>query len=228
MKFPIHSLEEEWNIHAEFILEAINRSQDITKRGVRGIIAELAFSTYIIDPIRHIWDEEVLFGDLPYDAKLTNGKNSILIQTKNQRLVKGEPLRPTKTAIKNNPELADWYIAETQKTRSGVKRKKNNSGELDSAEVEEVKTRPYRFGEFDILSVCMQPSTGNWKDFMFTPSRTLLPKNDDGSIIATFQPVPAKKIYNWTHDILECIEWVLNPDSMPEPFVPTNKTSRKS
>ncbi|EOY2410899.1 hypothetical protein ACP1PL_004301, partial [Yersinia enterocolitica] len=48
-RIPIHHLEQQWNISAEFILEAIARSQDITKRGVRGIIAELCFDTFIID-----------------------------------------------------------------------------------------------------------------------------------------------------------------------------------
>lgn len=39
------------------------------------------------------------------------------------------------------------FMTETQKTRTGT-------------DGEENQTRPYRYGEFDILAVSMQPSTG--------------------------------------------------------------------
>ena len=230
---PIHPLEKQWNISAEFVLEAISRSQDITKRGVRGIIAELAFSTYILKPIEDEWKEEVITGDQPYDAhisKTIDGKKvNVLIQTKNQRVVKGDPLRPTKTAIKQDSHLADWFIAETQKTRTG-KKKKSTTNDEGVVEVEEIDTRPYRFGEFDILSVCMQPSTTEWTDFMFMPARSLLPSAKNKDLVATFQPVPPPKtkVYNWTPDLLECIDWVLHPENMPDPFVPTPKPATKS
>lgn len=231
-QFPIHPLEEKWNISAEFVLEAISRSQDITKRGVRGIIAELAFSTHILEPIRDLWKEETITGDQPYDAKLSrtiDGKQvEILIQTKNQRALKGSPLRPTKTAITQNPELKDWFVAETQKTRTG-KKKKSKTNEAGKIEVEEIDTRPYRYGEFHILSVCMQPSTNEWSDFMFTPAETLIPSSKSKDLIATLQPVPPanSKHYNWTPDIVECIDWILNPQNMPAPFKPNSKPASK-
>lgn len=230
---PIHPLEKQWNISAEFVLEAISRSQDITKRGVRGIIAELAFSTHILKPIEDEWTEEVIIGDQPYDAKISKsigGKTvEILIQTKNQRVVKGHPLHPTKTAIKQDAHLADWFIAETQKTRTG-KKKQSTTNDDGEVEVEVIDTRPYRFGEFHILSVCMQPSTTEWTDFMFMPATTLLPAAKNKDFVATFQPVPPAKtkIYNWTHDLLECIDWVLHPEKMPPPFIPTPKPESKS
>lgn len=229
-QFPIHPLEQKWNISAEFVLEAISRSQDITKRGVRGIIAELAFSTYILEPIQDLWKEETITGDQPYDAKLSGtikGKTvEILIQTKNQRALKGSPLRPTQTAIAQNPELKDWFVAETQKTRTG-KKKKSKTNEAGDVEIEEIDTRPYRYGEFHILSVCMQPSTNEWSDFMFTPAQTLLHSPKSKDLIATLQPVaPAKsKLYNWTPDLLECIDWILNPQNMPAPFKPNSKAA---
>jgi hypothetical protein len=231
-KFRIHPLEQQWNISAEFVLEAISRSQDITKRGVRGIIAELAFSTHILTPIKNEWKEEIITGDQPYDAKISkviDGKTvEILIQTKNQRVEKGQPLRPTKTAIKQDSFLEDWFIAETQKTRTG-KKKKSTTNEEGVVEVEEVDTRPYRFGEFHILSVCMQPSTNEWTDFMFTPSSTLLPSKKSNDLVATLQPVPPAKTkaYNWTPDLLECIDWILHPEKMPAPFIPTPKPVKK-
>jgi hypothetical protein len=41
----------------------------------------------------------------------------------------------------------DMYIVETQRTRRGSDKKTRDS------------TRPYRFGEFDLLAVAMYPST---------------------------------------------------------------------
>lgn len=222
---PIHSLEKEWNITAEFVLEAIARSQDITKRGVRGIIAELAFSEYILKKMNPPWVETQNLGaDLAYDSELINGTKKIHIQTKNQRLVKGIPLGPTKTAIKFNPELEGWFIAETQKTRTGKKKKSKDEND-PNAEIEEVLTRPYRFGEFHILSVCMQPShpQKSWKSFMFCPALALIPSAKDPAIIATFQPVPPSPMYCWTDDLQQCIDWVLDPKTMPAKFVPKPK-----
>lgn len=217
---PIHKLEAIWNISAEFVLEAISRSQDITKRGVRGIIAELAFSRFILDPMKPAWTEEILVGDLAYDSLITKGNDSIKIQTKNQRLIKGIPLHPTKTSIKHNPEIDGWFIAETQKTRTGTKKKKKTeSADIEVNDIEETtQTRPYSFGEFDILSVCMQPSTKEWTDFMFTPAKTLLPKDSDKRLIATFQPVPPCPMYNWTNDLELCIKWVMGTVPMPAPL----------
>ena len=169
---PIHLLEKEWNTTAEFILEAISRSQDITKRGVRGIIAELAFSEYVLKPMRPIWREHKLTGDLPYDALIEDAQGKITIQTKNQRLVKGIPLHPNATMVRLYPDVEGWFVAETQKTRSG-KPKQNNERDIDNAllidEVELQSTRPYRFGEFDILSVCLQPSSGDGPNLYTRP-----------------------------------------------------------
>ena len=104
-RIPIHPLEQQWNITAEFILEAIARSQDITKRGVRGIIAELCFDTYIIGAMKHKgWIQHQLFGDLPYDALISHPHvGEIKIQTKNQRLERGVPKYANGPMIKFNP-----------------------------------------------------------------------------------------------------------------------------
>ncbi len=48
-----HPLESEWGIDADTILSAINRSSDLTKRGVRGIIAEAVFVNEIVPTVAH-------------------------------------------------------------------------------------------------------------------------------------------------------------------------------
>lgn len=214
----IHSLEKEWKTTAEFILEAISRSQDITKRGVRGIIAELAFSEYVLKPMQPTWREHKLDGDLPYDALIEDSKGKITIQTKNQRLIRGTPLRTTATMVRLYPDVADWFVAETQKTRSG-KPKKKSEGDIGGTplleEADQLSTRPYRFDEFDILSVCLQPSSGDWRRFLYTPARTLIASAKNAALISTFQPVPPTPRFAWTNDLATCIDWVRNPGSCP-------------
>lgn len=218
-------MEKEWGTTAEFILEAIARSQDITKRGVRGIIAELAFSEYVLKRMHPRWREHKLSGDLPYDSLIEDEKGKITIQTKNQRLVKGVPLCANATLVKRYPDVDGWFVAETQKTRSGKSKKKNETQAdaemLGEKEVQQ-STRPYRFGEFDILSVCLHPSTGDWNRFMYAPARTLIASAKNAALISTFQPVPPTPCFAWTDDLETCIEWVRNPASCPatQPYVP--------
>ena len=214
----VHPIEKQWGTTAEFILEAIARSQDITKRGVRGVIAELAFSEYVLKPIRPRWKEHKLSGDLPYDSLIEDENGAITIQTKNQRLVKGEPLYANANMVKRSPDVQGWFVAETQKTRSGKSKKGSNTtndGDTIIGNGEQQSTRPYRYGEFDILSVCLHPSTGDWNRFMYTPARTLIASAKDEKLINTFQPVPANPCFAWTDELETCINWVRNPASCP-------------
>ena len=192
----VHPLEAQWNISADFVLEAIARSQDITKRGVRGIIAELCFDNYIIKPIAQKgWIPQTIVGDQPYDSHLKNGNREIKIQVKNQRLKKGVPLKAGEQSAKKFAGYADWWIAECQKTRTGT-------------DAEGAATRPYRFGEFDILAVCLHPSTNDWTKFMFTPGAKLFPRPNDAGLIEIMQPVPPNKQGSWTDSLEECISWI--------------------
>jgi hypothetical protein len=120
-RFSIHPLEQQWNISAEFILEAISQSQDITKRGVRGIIAELCFNTYILgDMQQRGWTHHPQVGDLPYDALISHQTyGQIKIQTKNQRLERGEPKFANGPMVRFNSLVQGWFVCETQKTRTG-------------------------------------------------------------------------------------------------------------
>ena len=47
----LHPLEKEWGITAETILTAIARSSDLTRRGIRGIIAEATFEEFVLPTI---------------------------------------------------------------------------------------------------------------------------------------------------------------------------------
>lgn len=202
-----HPLEREWGINAETILSAIRRSSDLTKRGVRGIIAEAVFETAIIPSIATSgWVPAMLTGDLAYDVRLERGTQAVRIQIKLQRSEKAVP----KLYYPDHYEEGSLYVVEVQKTRGGKKRTKRLlPGTATAVEtVDEVEeTRPYRFGDFDILAVNMHPSSGDWKNFRYTVASWLLPRAEDHALIEIFQPVAAIPNEVWTDDLSVCLDW---------------------
>lgn len=86
------------------------------------------------------------------------------------------------------------HVVEVQKTRGG--------------EIDGKKTRPYRFGDFDILAVNLHPSTGHWERFAFTVGSWLLPRKGDATLIEIMQPVAVTPDEYWTDDLGRCIEWL--------------------
>ena len=185
----IHPLEEKLGCKAEIILEAIERSSDLTLRGIRGIIAEAAFKTVVLNNLVG-WEDITPEGDYPFDFKIKKMNKEITIQVKMQRLKKHRPMT-AKEGYKIYPD--NMYVVETQRTRGG-----KLNGE---------DSRPYRFGEFDILAVSLHPSTNNWKDFMYIPSKWLIPRRDKENFLMKFQPVAKKPNNDWTTDLLTCIKW---------------------
>lgn len=179
-RVDVHPLEKQLNCSAEIILEAIARAADITVRGIRGIITEVAFKQEIIERLTR-WKDITPIGELPYDFLLADGPRQINIQVKMQRKQKQVPL-----------ERRGKWIVETQRTRTGTK-----DGE---------QTRPYRFGEFDILAVSLQPSTHSWNSFMYTVGNWLIPRQDS-ALIRVMQPVSMIPDDDWTDDLEMCIDW---------------------
>lgn len=208
-----HPLEKEWGIDADTILSAIRRSSDLTKRGVRGIIAEAVFESDVIPRIEPVgWENVPLDGDLPYDALLRKGSFAARIQIKLQRLENGVP----KLYYPRHYQQGSLYVVEVQKTRSGVRRKSaiplGSDPELQRDTAIIVKTRPYRFGDFDVLAVNMHPSSGDWMNFRYTLSSWLLSRPSDESLIEIFQPVAAVPNDVWTDNLETCLEWLQRGD----------------
>lgn len=190
-EFPIHALEAKLNIPAELILEAIDRASDLTLRGVRGVIAEIAFKLNVADKLKG-WTSEELQGDFPYDFLLRDQVGAVRVQVKMQRL-KGQIPMMANQGYKRLP--ADMYVVETQRTRGG---KDHKTGE---------DTRPYKFGEFDVLAVSMHPSTHEWSSFMYTVANWLLPRPENKSLMLKFQPVAKNPNNVWAGSIEKCIRW---------------------
>ena len=181
---PIHAIEAKLNTQAEVILEAIDRASDLTLRGIRGIIAEAAFLVEVLGKLKG-WTDVTPPGDAPYDFLIEDALGRISIQVKMQRKERGEP------KVKQGK-----YVVETQRTRGG----KNSTTGL--------ATRPYRFGEFDILAVCMHPSTNDWNTFMYSVSSWLRPRPSERELLEVLQPIPKQVNEDWTDDLSTCIEWL--------------------
>jgi hypothetical protein len=203
-----HPLEREWGIDADTILSAISRSSDLTKRGVRGIIAEAIFVNEVMPTVEDSgWLPAELIGDHPYDALLRKGEVTARIQVKLQRLEVGIP----KLYYPNHYEKGSLFVVEVQKTRTGEKTSKKivvGPG-TTTATVEPIvqNTRPYSFGDFDILAVNMHPSSANWRDFRYTVASWLLPRPGNTTLVEIFQPVAAIPNEVWTEDLGTCLSW---------------------
>lgn len=186
-EFPIHELEQQWNVPAEVVLEAISRAPDLTQRGLRGVIAEAAFGRTVVVPLlSNGWRDETPAGDNPYDFRLRDTVGLVNVQIKNQRNEKKIPKLWNK-----KPGI---FVVETQKTRSGKDQEGND-------------TRPYRFGEFDVLGVCLHPSTNNWSKFLYTVGSWLLARDANKSLIAVYQPVDPNAQEDWTDSFTTAVAW---------------------
>jgi hypothetical protein len=204
-----HPLEAKWDIDADTILSAIDRSSDLTKRGVRGIIAEAIFVTEVLPSIDAWgWHPVEFEGDRPYDVLVEKGGREARVQVKLQRLQEREP----KLYYPKYYDEERLYVVEVQKTRTGERATKTTAPVADAVveTVEEVtikKTRPYSFGDFDILAVNMHPSSHDWRSFRYTVASWLIPRVSDPKLIETFQPVAAVANEVWTDSLVTCLRW---------------------
>ncbi|KAA0570902.1 hypothetical protein [Azospirillum sp. Sh1] len=190
-----HKLEQEFGIRAERILDAISRGSDLTKRGVRGVIAETVFATEIA-PNTPGWSAYDPAGDEAYDVLMVQGLHQIRVQVKMQRRERGVPLM--RSPLRGGQK--DHFVVEVQRTRNG------RSGEG-------VSTRPYSFSEFDVLAVCMEPSERQWHSFLYIPTYALQSRPFAPSLIAIMQLVPqfpALYSSNWTADLSVALNGVID------------------
>lgn len=191
-EYPTHVMEREWNTSAEVVLEAIARSDPLTKRMFKGILAEAACKIEVIDKLDGWRDVTPPGGNFAYDFAVERGGQTVTVQAKLQRKAK---LQPMFYRVKGKRGASSsFYVVETQKTRAGTKR----TGQ---------KTRPYSFGEFDILAVSMEPATGDWSQFRFTVGNWLLPRPDAPTLLSVLQPVSLEPNEDWTDSLPTAIEW---------------------
>lgn len=192
----IHEFEEIIGAPAEMILEAVHRAPELTQRMLRGVIADAAFRQFAVLPLTESsWRDVTPVGNFAFDYKLEDSAGPVTVQVKLQRSERGAPV------VKRGERFAfgeNVYIVETQKTRTGT-------------DGEDKQTRPYRYGEFDILAVSMQPSTMKWDRYMYTLGRWLLPGRNVGEM-ATLQPVAMTPNEFWTDDFRIVAQWFRTED----------------
>lgn len=192
----IHEFEEVIGAPAEMILEAVHRAPELTRRMLRGVIADAAFRQFAIPPLAAAgWRDVTPVGNFAFDYKLDDGHGPVTVQVKLQRSERGAPV-----VRRGKPYgfASDVHIVETQKTRTGT-------------DGDDKQTRPYRYGEFDVLAVSMQPSTRRWDRYMYTLGRWLLPGRNTGEL-ATLQPVALQPDDFWTDDFAMAAQWFRSED----------------
>ncbi|MFO0959225.1 MAG: helix-turn-helix domain-containing protein [Isosphaeraceae bacterium] len=193
-EYPIHELERKLGAPAEVILEAIDLAGPLTLRGIRGVLAESAFRLGVVEELKAKgWINQPIHGDPSYDFALDDGRGVVRVQVKLQRKKADRPMRANEGSRRLS---ADMFVTETQRTRGGKDQKTGGD------------TRPYRYEEFDILAVCMEPSTGDWGQFYYTVARWLLPRPEDPNLLLKFQPVAASPNEDWTNTFETCVGWL--------------------
>lgn len=197
LREPAHPIEDRLHAPTSFILDALNRSGAMMLRGLRGVLAESAFSIHVVAPLLASgWSETPLAQDPPYDFQLDDGRGPIRVQVKLQRSKAGQPMLVRRG---RHSAASPMYVVETQRTRGGTK--------LGS------ETRPYRFGEFDILVVSVQPATGDWSHFRSTVANWLITRPEDKRQLAKFQPVAIDPNDDWTDHFAQAVAWFRSGDS---------------
>ena len=185
-----HKIEEEFNISANKILDAILYSADIIKRGLKGIIAEQIFYETFLAELPSPWlvvEKDAKAGDFVIQNSKT--KKIIRIQIKMQRRAKGEPLL-SDTIAKLRKLFNNCWVVEVQKTRSGT----------DS---EGKPTRRYKDSDFDILAVSLYASSGDWTMFRFIETKDLLSKE---GVLEIYQAVPKSENEIWSNDLIRFLK----------------------
>ncbi len=209
-KMPPHPLEVEWAIDGDDVLSSLYRATDLSKRGVRGLIAEFMFERDVLPSVKENGWKLISIpkGDWPFDSLVERDGKRVSIQVKLQRLTAGLPKRFWENTYKD----VVYYDVEVQKTRTGKKRIPGSPAPPvdEQASIAPVDTRPYPFGAFDILAVNMQPATKKWSEFRFTVGNWLLERPDSPSLIEIHQPVALIPNDVWTDNLNTCLDWFLN------------------
>lgn len=166
---------------------------------LRGVVAEAGFAKYVVPALAEGgWQDISSPENTACDYVIRDAEGKIGIQVKLQRsTLKGGKIVTNGRRWGLAPNM---YLVELQRSRTGAKPGDN------PAEAETQKTRPYRYGEFDLLAVSLQPSTGKWSTFRYTVGNWLLP-GPGLNEIATYQPVTMKENADWTDDINTAIGW---------------------
>ena len=89
----IHEFEAIIGAPAEMILEAVHRAPELTRRMLRGVIADAAFRTFVVPAVTpYGWSDVTPEGNFAYDYKLLDDVGPVTVQVKLQRSERGAPV----------------------------------------------------------------------------------------------------------------------------------------
>ncbi|MFZ1827344.1 MAG: hypothetical protein WAW42_00925, partial [Candidatus Competibacteraceae bacterium] len=92
-RHQIHVFESVIGAPAEMILEAVHRAPELTRRMLRGVIADAAFRTFVVPTVEPIgWQDVTPEGNFPFDYLLKNEVGAVSVQVKLQRSERGAPV----------------------------------------------------------------------------------------------------------------------------------------
>lgn len=122
----IHEFEEVIGAPAEMILEALHRAPELTRRMLRGVIADAAFRQFVVVPLAAAgWHDVTPVGNFAFDYQVDDGQGAMTVQVKLQRSERGAPV------VKRGERYGfgdSVHIVETQKTRTGTDGEENQTG----------------------------------------------------------------------------------------------------
>jgi hypothetical protein len=58
-----------------------------------------------------------------------------------------------------------------------------------------------------VVAESTDPSTGQWKSFVYTVANWLIPSQESGQEIYKFQPVSKNRDDDWTDNFEEAVKW---------------------
>lgn len=179
-----HPLEEKLNAPAKDILDAIS-SGFRAQVDVKGKLAEL----YLYHRLATL-QERAILSELHWSDK--DGEPDFLVCYKGHRLtIQCKNVRSGKPGCRGAE--AGSFRVELQKTRGGIDAK---TGE---------KTRLYRPGEFDIVSVCLFNQTRAW-EYVYAAARNLARHRTQTDRLDVMHPIPQPPVPPWYDDLLEVLE----------------------
>jgi hypothetical protein len=187
-----HSLEEEFGLTADELLDAINR-RFRARVTLEGAVAEVHLGKQIkvlhMSGIIARFEEHDRDGYPDYSIWLPSSPGRVFrIECKN--------VRDTEEAYKKKKQIVAYKV-ETQKTRA-------SQGDPGS--------RYYGFEQFEILAVCLGKKTHNWQQFMFIQSKDLARHSKHGNKMAVMHAVPLPSApvrppwYNTLEELIKNLE----------------------
>lgn len=187
-----HSLEKEYGLSAEELLEAINK-RFRAKVALEGAVAEVHLGKKIEKAKEnrkiHRYEMHDLDGYPDYTLWISEGEApAYRVECKN--------VRDSKEAYRKDGKIVAYKV-ETQKTRASKK---------------DASSRYYGTDQFEILAVCLGKKTHDWTQFMYIRSKDLIRDDKHKNKLAVMHRVPLPETkpeppwYNSLEDLLKDIK----------------------